>query len=95
MHIECNHFSEFRSYLIPLVVQVADDGVGFVHELFPFVERRRERAERGAALPVPLDDVLVHGHFESRPGKTFGSVANQFTSAKEDEYSLFMSLSSL
>ena len=61
---QCNHFSEFRSYLIPLVVQVADDGVGFVHELFPFVERRRERAERGAALPVPLDDVLVHGHLE-------------------------------
>ena len=60
----CNQFSEFRSYLIPLVVQVADDGVGFVHELFPFVERRRERAERGAALPVPLDDVLVHGHLE-------------------------------
>ena len=64
MHIECNNFPEFRSYLIPLVVQVADDGVGFVHEIFPFVERRRERAERGAALPVPLDDVLVHGHLE-------------------------------
>ena len=64
MHIECNHCSESRSYLISLVVQVADDGVGIVHELFPFVERRRERAERGAALPVPLDDVLVHGHLE-------------------------------
>ena len=58
-------FQNSVSYLIPLVVQVADDGVGFTHELFPFVEGRRERAERGAFLPVPLDEVPVHGHLET------------------------------
>ena len=43
-----------QMYLVPLVVQVADDRIGFVHELLSFVVGRREQAE-GGAVPVPLD----------------------------------------
>ena len=53
-------------YLIPLVVQVVDDRIGFVHELFSFVKGRREKAE-GGAVPVPRDDgfsVVIHDDFE-------------------------------
>ena len=53
-------------YLIPLLVQVVDDRIGFVHELFSFVKGRREKAE-GGAVPVPRDDgfsVVIHDDFE-------------------------------
>ena len=66
MDFQLNHmYRTMCSHLIPVVVKVADDCIGLVHELLSSIKGRRERVEGGAPVSVPVTlEVPIHDEFE-------------------------------